>query len=95
MSKSAALFTFPIIISLLTIAILTSVCRATDEPTVAKGPEPFKMNQMLGRGINFGNALEAPTEGEWGVVLQEEYFQVAKDAASARFVCRSAGRLTR
>jgi endoglucanase len=79
MSKSAALLTFTIIISLLIITT-TSVCRAADEPNAAKGPDPFKMNQMLGRGVNFGNAFDAPNEGEWGVVLQEEYFQVAKDA---------------
>jgi endoglucanase len=34
----------------------------------------------LGRGINLGNALEAPLEGEWGVVLQEEYFRLIKEA---------------
>jgi endoglucanase len=27
------------------------------------------------RGVNLGNALEAPTEGEWGVILEERYFR--------------------
>jgi len=36
----------------------------------------FDQNQKLGRGINMGNALEAPNEGEWGVTLQESYFQI-------------------
>jgi len=40
----------------------------------------FKQNERLGRGVNLGNALEAPAEGEWGVVLEEEYFQLIKDA---------------
>lgn len=40
------------------------------------GAEPIR----LGRGVNLGNALEAPREGDWGVVLQEEYFQLIKDA---------------
>ena len=31
------------------------------------------------RGINLGNALEAPNEGEWGVTIQESYFQLIKD----------------
>ncbi len=31
-------------------------------------------------GINLGNALDAPAEGEWGIILQEEYFKVIKDA---------------
>jgi endoglucanase len=34
----------------------------------------------LTRGVNLGNALEAPMEGSWGVVLQEDYFKVIKDA---------------
>jgi endoglucanase len=34
----------------------------------------------LGRGINLGNALEAPREGEWGLTLKAEYFQKIKDA---------------
>ncbi|MBN1438655.1 MAG: glycoside hydrolase family 5 protein [Anaerolineales bacterium] len=38
------------------------------------------MNDRIGRGVNFGNALEAPSEGEWGVTLREEYFQLVKDA---------------
>lgn len=34
----------------------------------------------LGRGINLGNALEAPKEGEWGVRLKAEYFATIKKA---------------
>jgi endoglucanase len=30
--------------------------------------------------VNFGDALEAPAEGEWGVYLQEEFFQLVQDA---------------
>jgi len=30
----------------------------------------------LGRGVNLGNALEAPFEGAWGVILREEYFDL-------------------
>jgi len=37
-------------------------------------------NNLLGNGINLGNALEAPAEGEWGVTLQPGYFKVIKDA---------------
>jgi endoglucanase len=76
MSKSTAI----LIISFVAIIIFASVCRAADESSAAKGPDPFKMNQLLGRGINLGNALDAPSEGEWGVVLKEEYFQIIKDA---------------
>jgi endoglucanase len=37
-------------------------------------------NTRLGRGVNFGNALEAPKEGEWGMTLQPEYFRLIKEA---------------
>lgn len=37
-------------------------------------------NRRLGRGINLGNALEAPKEGEWGVTLKAEYFRAIKEA---------------
>lgn len=33
----------------------------------------------LYRGVNLGNALEAPDEGDWGVVLEEEYFELIGD----------------
>jgi endoglucanase len=41
---------------------------------------PAILSAFLGRGINLGNALEAPNEGEWGVVLQEEYFERIAEA---------------
>lgn len=31
------------------------------------------------RGINLGNALEAPIEGQWGVVLDDSYFAVIRN----------------
>jgi endoglucanase len=40
----------------------------------------FKRNQNIGRGINFGNALEAPNEGEWGLSIKESYVQAIADA---------------
>ncbi len=54
----------------------------TAEPTIlpAEWPDAFAMNARIGRAVNFGNALEAPAEGDWGVVLREEYFQLVADA---------------
>ena len=34
----------------------------------------------LGRGVNLGNTLEAPKEGEWGVTLEERFFDLIRDA---------------
>lgn len=34
------------------------------------------INERLGRGINMGNAFEAPTETEWGNPWQPDYFQL-------------------
>jgi endoglucanase len=42
--------------------------------------DAFEMNQLLGKGINLGNALEAPEEGDWGMVIEEEFIQLIKDA---------------
>ena len=36
--------------------------------------------RRLGRGVNFGNTLESPTEGEWGLMLKAEYFEAIKKA---------------
>jgi len=42
--------------------------------------DPFTVNERLGRGINMGNALEAPAEGDWGVTIKENYFTEIKNA---------------
>jgi endoglucanase len=49
-------------------------------PAAGERPDAPEMNRRLGRGVNFGDALEAPAEGEWGVTLQADYFQLVKDA---------------
>jgi Endoglucanase len=42
--------------------------------------DAFVQAQQLGRGVNFGNMLEAPKEGEWGLVVREEYFPLVRQA---------------
>ena len=68
--------------------LIVSACSASPKPTPTPNPttaltataEPgrdaFTMNRRLGKTVNLGNALEAPNEGEWGVTLREEFFQV-------------------
>ncbi|NIR51551.1 glycoside hydrolase family 5 protein [candidate division KSB1 bacterium] len=40
---------------------------------------PFEQNRKLGRGVNLGNALEAPFEGAWGVILEDWFFDRIKE----------------
>lgn len=42
--------------------------------------DAFAAAEALGRGINLGNMLESPTEGEWGATVQETYFDVIRQA---------------
>ena len=44
------------------------------------GSSIAQRNVQLARTVNFGNALEAPTEGAWSVTLEENYFQLVKNA---------------
>ena len=65
-----------ILLPLLCVGIV-SLARAADEPPAR---DVFKINQMLGRGMNFGNVLDAPSEGEWGLSLKPEYFEAIAKA---------------
>jgi endoglucanase len=62
---------------------ITAGCQGRKSAEVqALNAATFEANARLGRGVNLGNALEAPSEGSWGLYLQEEYF---KDIAEAGF----------
>ena len=39
----------------------------------------FEMNARLGKGINMGNAFEAPSETEWGNPWNPEYFKIISE----------------
>ncbi len=49
-------------------------------PPEAGELDPFEQNAALGRGMNLGNALDAPAEGAWGVTLRPYMFQVVAEA---------------
>jgi len=42
--------------------------------------DPFVQAQRLGRGINIGNALDAPSEGAWGVTVKVSQFENMAEA---------------
>lgn len=43
------------------------------------GQTAFDMNRRLGRGINMGNAFEAPSETAWGNPWKPEYFRMIRN----------------
>lgn len=43
-------------------------------------PDAHEYARRLGRGVNLGNALEAPNEGEWSVTIRSEYFALIRQA---------------
>ncbi|MFX0181625.1 MAG: glycoside hydrolase family 5 protein [Candidatus Hodarchaeota archaeon] len=44
----------------------------------------INQNSDVLKGVNLGNALEAPEEGDWGIILVDRFFQAIKDAG---FTC--------
>ena len=52
----------------------------TIAPTTTEQSRAMTVNGTMGRGINFGNALDAPREGDWGVGLDASYFEIVADA---------------
>jgi len=53
---------------------------AVPRPLSEKDLRTFAQNERIGRAVNLGNALEAPKEGDWGVVLEERYFDLIQEA---------------
>lgn len=51
-----------------------------DGPNIKPFPDAFAAKESLGRGINLGDALEAPRDGQWGVVIVKPYFELIKKA---------------
>jgi endoglucanase len=58
----------------------TKESSGTDGPNLEPFPDAFAANQSLGRGVNLGDALEAPRDGQWGVVIVQPYFELIKKA---------------
>jgi len=63
---------------------------SNDEATAAEPPDAEETPELpsaaeaanlgLGRGINFGNSLDAPRENDWGLGLDASYFEIVADA---------------
>jgi endoglucanase len=68
-------------LALLAACLGPAACATTENPRLAPPTAPDRpAAPKLVRGINLGNALDAPNEGQWGVVLQESDFSRIRDA---------------
>src|SRR5262249_31371425 len=61
------------------VVALAGLLYVTNALAADKG-DIFADCKQISRGVNFGNALEAPNEGEWGVTIKEEYFDAIAKA---------------
>jgi endoglucanase len=51
-----------------------------DTVSVVDDSIAWRRNLAIGKGMNIGNALEAPNEGEWGLVIKQSYIQAIGEA---------------
>src|ERR1700678_3690977 len=67
------------LLPLLTACVVTGQVSAQ---TADEGPAPTPATPLveIGHGINLGNFLEAPKEGDWGQTLQAADFPIIKQA---------------
>src|ERR1700681_3953301 len=62
------------------VILAIAVLAATTTSAFPQDDDAFHYNRLLGRGINLGNALDAPQEGAWGVTLEADYFRLIQEA---------------
>jgi endoglucanase len=55
-------------------------------PAPGASPEARAVFQALRRGINFGNMLESPNEGEWGLRAEDRFFDLVGDGGFTKSV---------
>jgi endoglucanase len=56
----------------------TSPSSNTNAPGASAATEAI--SKALGRGVNFGNMLDAPNEGDWRIKIEDNYFTKTKEA---------------
>lgn len=76
---------FSLLALIIPVFLISSACLSHQDSGSSDNHElipsdPFELNEAMQQGINLGNALEAPQEGDWGMVIQEEYIHLIADA---------------
>lgn len=66
---------------LLSLLLMLAGCRRVVQPR--EPLDPVAQAARLGSGVNLGNALEAPEEGAWGMVIEPAYFELIHQAGFA------------
>lgn len=77
-------------VTVIAATMVLTACGGSDGPNDTPAPAPVTVTKAadkvwstaraLGPGVNFGNMLEAPNEGDWGLKVDPEYIQVAWNA---------------
>jgi endoglucanase len=65
----------PLLLLLLLIGNLNAA-----QPEATNPQDASALNRTIGRGINLGNGLEAPSEGAWGYRIEDEHLRLIKEA---------------
>ena len=52
-------------------------------PPPGASPAALRFAASLGRGVNFGNMLDAPNEGDWGLRVEDRFIALAGPRAGA------------
>jgi len=68
-------------LNLLSILFLLVISCNEKEMKIPDRLKAINRNGYIGTGINLGNALEAPNEGEWGLYIEERFIDSIKQAA--------------
>lgn len=72
-----------------TLSARTAIPDINTYPPLANGAPPgasasaVATGTAIGRGVNFGNMLEAPTEGAWGLAVTDDFIDKASAAGFA------------
>jgi endoglucanase len=59
---------------------------SADGPSPGASPQAQALARDLGRGINFGNMLDAPNEGDWGLRVEDGFIALVGDGGLTKSV---------